>query len=182
MGVRLIRISNVGVGTLMAKDDKYLPPTYLRDKSEYALEEGDLILALTRPIIAEGIKFCFVRKLDIPALLNQRVGKFQITSPKLLKDYLSHVLFSDYFIKPLRTMAEGSNQPNISPTRLENFLIPIPTDLKEQAEIAEALTSITKKAETAQRKHAALTALFRTLLHQLMTAQIRVGDLSPDNL
>jgi type I restriction enzyme S subunit len=74
-------------------------------------------------------------------------------------------------------MAEGSNQPNISPTRLENFLIPIPTNLKEQAEIAEILTNLTKKAKFAQRKVLALTDLFRTLLHQLMTAQIRVHDL-----
>lgn len=105
-GVRLVRIGNVGVGTMIAKDEKYLSQDFLTEKAEYALAEGDLILALTRPIIAEGIKFCFVRKSDLPALLNQRVGKFQVTSPKLLKDYLSHVLFSNYFIKPLKTMAE----------------------------------------------------------------------------
>lgn len=176
-GVRLIRISNVAIGTLIEKDDKFLPHRFLHEKAEYALKEGDLILSLTRPIIADGMKFCFVQKRDLPALLNQRVGKFEITSDRLLKDYLSHVVFSDYFTKPLRFMAEGSNQPNISPTRLENFLIPIPTDLQEQAEIATVLTNLTKKAELAQRKAHILTDLFRTLLHQLMTAQIRVHDL-----
>lgn len=180
-GVRLIRISNVAAGTLIEKDDKYLPAQFLSEKGEYALEVGDLILSLTRPIISDGIKFCFVQKDDLPALLNQRVGKLQVTSERLLKDYLSHVVFSDYFTKPLRIMAEGSNQPNISPTRLENFLVPIPTNLEEQAEIAKILTDLTKKAELANRKHAALTALFRTLLHQLMTAQLRVHDLDlPD--
>ena len=33
-----------------------------------------------------------------------------------------------------------------------------------------------------RRKHAALSALFRTLLHPLMTAQFRVHDLEIDRL
>ena len=39
-----------------------------------------------------------------------------------------------------------------------------------------ALSSLDCKLALHCRKHATLTALFRTLLHQLMTAQIRVHD------
>jgi hypothetical protein len=39
------------------------------------------------------------------------------------------------------------------------------------------LDLVDRKLKLHERKHAALTALFRTLLHQLMTAQIRVHDL-----
>jgi hypothetical protein len=47
----------------------------------------------------------------------------------------------------------------------------------EQTEIVSALTALDAKTAIHQRKHAALTDLFHTLLHQLMTAQIRIHDL-----
>ena len=46
-----------------------------------------------------------------------------------------------------------------------------------QNQIAQVFTAIAAKEQAHQRKRASLTALFRTLLHQLMTAQIRVGSI-----
>lgn len=176
-GVRLIRISNVSIGFLIDKDDKYLPASYLQEHSAYALKEGDLILSLTRPIIAEGMKYCFIEKQHLPALLNQRVGRFEIIDSRLRKDYLFQIIFSPYFIGPLKYMAEGSNQPNVSPTRLEAFQIPIPTDMEEQEEIAKLLNGMNRKMGLAKQKTSRLQDLFRTLLHELMTAKTRVHEL-----
>ena len=173
-GVRLIRISNVSIGYLIDKDDKYLPASYLKDKSNYALAEGDLILSLTRPIIKDGMKYCFIENRHLPALLNQRVGKFDIIDERLRKDYLFQIIFSPYFIDPLKHMAEGSNQPNVSPTRLESFKIPIPTDMEEQKMIAEVLTRLNEKIAFSKQKISSLQGLFCTLLHELMTAKTRV--------
>lgn len=178
-GVRLIRISNVSTGFLIDKDDKYLPTYYLKERSAYALKAGDLILSLTRPIIKEGMKYCFIEEQHLPALLNQRVGRFEITDARLRKDYLFQIIFSPYFIAPLKYMAEGSNQPNVSPTRLEAFQIPIPTDKEEQEQIAKLLTGLNRKMELAKQKASQLQDLFRTLLHELMTAKTRVHDFPP---
>jgi len=38
------------------------------------------------------------------------------------------------------------------------------------------IDTVDAKLKTLHAKHAALTALFRTLLHQLMTAQLRVNQ------
>jgi len=176
-GVRLIRISNVSIGYLIDKDDKYLPTSFLKERSAYALKAGDLILSLTRPIIKEGMKYCFIEEQHLPALLNQRVGRFEITDPRLRKDYLFQIIFSPYFIAPLKYMAEGSNQPNVSPTRIEAFQIPIPTNMEEQKQIAELLTGLNRKMELAKQKISQLQDLFRTLLHELMTAKTRVYEL-----
>jgi type I restriction enzyme, S subunit len=176
-GVRLIRISNVSTGFLIDKDDKCLPASYLDERSAYALKAGDLILSLTRPIIKDGMKYCFIEEQHLPALLNQRVGRFEITDPRLRKDYLFQIIFSPYFIAPLKYMAEGSNQPNVSPTRLEAFQIPIPTDMAEQEQIAKLLTELNRKMELAKQKISQLQDLFRTLLHELMTAKTRVHEL-----
>ena len=57
-------------------------------------------------------------------------------------------------------------------------MLPIPKpDRVEQDEICQALDSADAKFSLHRRKHAALTALFRTLLHELMTARIRVHNL-----
>lgn len=176
-GIRVIRISNVSTGFLIDKDDKYLPTSYLEKRSAYALKAGDLILSLTRPIIKEGMKYCFIEEQHLPALLNQRVGRFEITDPRLRKDYLFQIIFSPYFIAPLKYMAEGSNQPNVSPTRLEAFQVPIPTDMEEQEQIAKLLTGLNRKMELAKQKASQLQDLFRTLLHELMTAKTRVHKL-----
>ena len=59
---------------------------------------------------------------------------------------------------------------------LERFLIPLP-DTQIQEEIAKAIETSEHKREIHLRKHSVFIDLFRTLLHQLMTAQIRLSDL-----
>jgi type I restriction enzyme S subunit len=60
--------------------------------------------------------------------------------------------------------------------------MPLPSNIDEQREIATSISCVDSKLICHQRKHATLTSLFRTLLHQLMTAQIRVHDLDLDLL
>ncbi|MBI5193817.1 MAG: restriction endonuclease subunit S [Nitrospirae bacterium] len=66
--------------------------------------------------------------------------------------------------------------PNLSQSKLAELPIPY-TQLNEQREIVAALDALSAKEELHKRKHALLSDLFRTLLHQLMTAQIRVNDI-----
>lgn len=58
--------------------------------------------------------------------------------------------------------------------------IPFPPDEDEQKEIAAILQTIDRKISIHERKRAALSDLFQTLLNQLMTAQIRVDKLDID--
>jgi type I restriction enzyme S subunit len=176
-GARLVRISNVSLGFFSEKDTAYLPNDYIEKFNNFALNEGDLILALTRPIIKEGMKYCFIEKRHLPALLNQRVGKFKIVDSKLTKQYLYHIVFSKYFVDELKKMAEGSNQPNVSPTKLEKFLIPIPIYTNEQLEISTLLSGLNKKISNSKNKIERLNELFKSMLQQLMTGQIRVHEL-----
>jgi type I restriction enzyme S subunit len=71
------------------------------------------------------------------------------------------------------------SQSNISATRLKGFSVPLPS-LEEQAEIIQSLDTLNAKRICHQQRRDLLQDLFRTLLHQLMTAQIRVDkvDLS----
>lgn len=66
-------------------------------------------------------------------------------------------------------------------SEVAQFLIPLP-DKETQGQIANVIRATERKAEYHLRKHAALNALFRTLLHELMTARIRVYNLDLDTL
>ena len=173
-GVRLIRIGNVSFGYLIEKDDVFLPNNYIKSYQQYSLGNGDLILSLTRPITSGGMKYCFVEKKHLPALLNQRVGKFQVNSPRITKEYLYHIIFSNYFVDELKIIAEGSNQPNVSPNKLEKILIPIPSSTSEQEDICKYLSCLNIKINFIKNKIKKLEELFSVLLQQLMTGQIRV--------
>jgi type I restriction enzyme S subunit len=67
-------------------------------------------------------------------------------------------------------------QPNLALARIKSLMIPLPPR-DEQIEIARGLDLTGRKADTARAKHYQLQDLFRTLLHELMTAAIRVDGL-----
>ena len=66
--------------------------------------------------------------------------------------------------------------PNLSQSKLAELPMALPP-LPEQKKIAQILSTIQKKADNAQIKKVKLQALFRTLLHELMTAKIRINQI-----
>jgi type I restriction enzyme S subunit len=67
--------------------------------------------------------------------------------------------------------------PILSKGRFTSIAVAIPSSVEEQQAIAEPLIALETKIEVAEKKVAALNDLFRTLLHELMTAKIRVHKL-----
>jgi type I restriction enzyme S subunit len=75
--------------------------------------------------------------------------------------------------------APKGTQKNINIQFLTPWPVIVPS-LNEQKEMAGILQTIDRKISIHDRKRAALSDLFQTLLHQLMTAQIRVDKLDID--
>jgi len=65
--------------------------------------------------------------------------------------------------------------PNLSRSRLSNFLIPLPP-LPIQKQIADILSAVDMKIEAEENKAKALEKLFQSLLNDLMTGKIRVRE------
>lgn len=80
----------------------------------------------------------------------------------------------------LRTITEPGPTPQLNKKNLTPLSLPIPSDSKEQEEITGILEIIDRKISTHQQKHTTLQDLFKTLLHELMTGQIRVERLEID--
>jgi type I restriction enzyme S subunit len=74
-----------------------------------------------------------------------------------------------------RAIRTADGKFNINTGTLETLLVPKP-DVDEQKVIVNALTTMDAKARNHVASQRALESLFRTLLHQLMTAEIRVGE------
>jgi len=89
------------------------------------------------------------------------------------------VFWMEYAITQLHLYIHTANKttiPNLSASRLKSFTLPLPP-LPEQQKIASILSAIDEKIEAEESKKQALEDLFRSMLHNLMTAKIRVNNL-----
>lgn len=99
------------------------------------------------------------------------------SSGKLDQRYLHYMLshlrqIGTFFILSRRAV----NQANFNANELGELQIGVPP-LSEQREIARILATVDKKIQTEEKRKAALEALFKTMLQQLMTGQIRIRDI-----
>ncbi|OIO75835.1 MAG: hypothetical protein AUJ85_01860 [Elusimicrobia bacterium CG1_02_37_114] len=171
-GIRIFRISNVSFGRTSWDDIAFLPISFENEFSEYLLKPGDLVIALTRPIVSGGIKITRLCKEDCPCLLNQRVARF-ITSLGVNIEYLLQILFNPYFVYSIGLGASGSQQPNISTSQIEKILIPVPK-IEEQNKIASILQFIDQKINLHEIKKESFQELFNSMLNKLMTGEIKL--------
>lgn len=171
-GIPLVKIANVQQNRLCWDEKYYLPKEYINQYENYSLEKGDIVMAMTRPVISSGLKVCRIKESDLPCLLNQRVGKF-VLSKEIEKDFLFHYMFTSYFIDKIKNLCSTTGQPNISSAQVETILIPVP-NIIEQSKISGILSRIDIQIEEYEDKKIKLEELKKGLMQQLLTGKIRV--------
>lgn len=125
--VRILQIGNVYLDDVNWETTNYLPEGFDDTYSRFLLNEGDIVIALTRPIIQSlgNVKACIVKESDTPCLLNQRVGRIV---PKQNIDvslkFIYGCLMTDDFTRYVESCCIGCSQPNISTKDIENYMIP----------------------------------------------------------
>ncbi len=136
------------------------------------VKEGDIIFATVRPYLK--------RIAMVPAHLDGHVVstafcvircKAELATP----NYVFFAVSLDNFVQRVVEQQRGSSYPAVTDKDVLNGLIPLPP-LSEQREIARILRSVDEHIEAEEKKKTALEALFRTLLHHLMTAKIRLTE------
>jgi len=141
-GVRVLKIDNVSFGEVMWENFDYLPEEYLQKYDDILLREGDVVMALNRPIIDNKVKVAILKAGDAPCLLYQRVGKFNIVeSFQITNEYLFHFFRSSLFRLQLLRICIGADQPYVNTTALVQIKIPLPP-LKEQQKITAILSKV----------------------------------------
>ena len=94
----------------------------------------------------------------------------------------SHFLFQWFQNFDLRTITAPGPTPQLNKKDLLPLRFPVPPSNDEQREIVAILDAIDRKADLHRRKRAVLEELFKSLLHKLMTGELRAGELDLEAL
>ena len=149
----------------------YISDAALQDGSSLA-PVGAVFVVIRGMVLAKDIP---VALAEVPMAFNQDM-KAIIPGPRIVPSFLLYALvaFKQNLFQKVGRSAHGTM--TLMSSELEQFSIPLP-DRQTQEEIASAIETVEHKHEVHRRKHVVLTDFFRTLLHQLMTAEIRVHNL-----
>jgi type I restriction enzyme, S subunit len=167
-GIRLLRNANVFQGYINWDDTVRLPYERRVDFNPFELNEGDIVLSLDRPVVNNGLKVSQITLEDIPALLLQRVARFQV-SKEIYPVYLYLFLRSSFFIDQITRHDQSIGVPHISPKQVEAIILPVP-DLNTQKEMADTfqgtIVQVHKICETLQSQLEEINALPSALLRR----------------
>ena len=153
---------------------------YWEEKSYSEIPSGsfvfknDIIIAKITPSFENG-KQAILDKLPLDyGYATTEIWALHPKNENVITQYLYYYLKVDPIRMNLAGKMEGSTGRQRLPKHvLENLSLPLPP-LPVQQKIASILSAIDAKIEAEENKKQALEELFKTLLHNLMTANIRV--------
>jgi type I restriction-modification system DNA methylase subunit/restriction endonuclease S subunit len=144
--IPLIKIGSVLNGKI-TDDLGYVNENYKTSKPNFVLRKGDIVFAMTRPIIKSGLKYAIIDDNFDGSMLNQRVGKWQFYSNDLLPAYLAFFMGTDFYLRQLESFcSDEANQPNVSNGEFESILIPLPS-IDEQEQLIKVIEEHNKLLE-----------------------------------
>ncbi len=121
-GILIIRIgdfdTNMNFDLNNIKKYPYDKATLL---SNFLIKQHDILIALTGATIGKSAEY----NMNVPALLNQRVGLIRTLNDSYTK-YIKFFISSHYFKKLIELTCSGSAQDNIGMPQISNFKIPLP--------------------------------------------------------
>jgi len=148
--IPLIKIGSVLNGKI-TDDLGYVSENYRDSKPNFVLRKGDIVFAMTRPIIKSGLKYAIIDDQFDGSMLNQRVGKWQFYSDDLLPSYLAFFMGTEFYLKQLESFcSDEANQPNVSNGEFESILIPLPS-IDKQVELIKVIEEQNKLLEGLRR-------------------------------
>lgn len=150
--VRSIKITNVGVKEFVEEVDNYLPEKFKETLKDFHVKEGNIVIALTRTIIAAGLKVAVVPASYDGALVNQRVAALVPIEKLVDQNFLYYYLMTSgvaaYVLEHVNTLM----QPNLSINDLKNMPVPFPS-LIEQQKIVRKIDALQVKTQTLESKY-----------------------------
>lgn len=166
-GIPIIRISNIKKdGSVDLNGSIFCQ--YSSDLARYEVRRGDILIAMSGATTGKVGKY----KSNLPAYLNQRVGRFKVKDHlNVENDFIHQITSTDQFINSVLIDAAGGAQPNISNQQIEAFEVLLPP-LSEQQKITTILSSVDNVIEKTRAKIDKLKHLKTGMMQELLTKGI----------
>ena len=177
-GIRVIKISNIQTLRLDWTDESYIDEELFDKYKNFSINDGDVVFALTRPIISTGLKAAIANIGNKKVLLNQRNALFR-PFDDFNKNFFYHVLFCRYVFSQIEIGIDVTGQqPNVSPITIGNIKILYPPFL-EQQQIANHLDNETQKIDDMIKTIKQAITTRTALITAAVTGKIDVRTLTP---
>lgn len=169
-GVLFVRSQNIGLGELLLSDVTYLPEEFNKKERRSILSSGDILIN----IVGASIGRAAVADEHLRgANINQAVALVRIPPGNENSVFLMYFLISQGGLDQMHRQKKEIARANLSLEDVGSFFVPVPAR-EEQDKIADALESINKRLNMAERKRDLLKSVFSSMLHLLMTGRVRV--------
>jgi len=170
-GYPYIRVSDFKNYSIDCSNLKFLLPETQKLIQRYTISDSDVFIS-----IAGTIGICGMIPSNLSgANLTENAAKLTITNKNIKPRFLMYFLSTDNAQKEIHLQTVKNAQPKLALARIASLKFPIPS-VEEQQAIADILSTIDQKIEHHTTKKQKLEELFRSLLHELMTARVRVNE------
>ena len=174
-GILFVRSQNVGDGKMLLEERAYLPAEFNKKEKRSILQSGDILINL----VGASIGRVALGTDEINGgNCNQAVAFVRLDGSLCLNQLIVYFLLSPWGQEQMRRQKKDIARANLSLLDVSGFKIPIPRTEEEIEEVASTLVSLEQKISTHERKRDQLQELFRSLLHDLMSAKTRVHSLN----
>jgi type I restriction enzyme S subunit len=142
----------------------------------YGLEPGDIVINRVNSLSHLG-KTALIGEISDEMVFESNMMRFSVDESQVLKEYVFKFLNSQLTKQQIIGAAKRAvAQSSINQGDVKSIIVSKPS-LKEQEEVVKVLNATEARIARAADKEAVLQDLFRTFLHELMTAKTRVHDL-----
>lgn len=170
-GEPFINAGHLQNGTIDYTNMDYISSEKLNSLSGARIQSGDILLCLRGSL---G-KYAVVSKSGgAPA---SSIAVIRADAKVMNPNFLAHVVSSSIFQKQIEIDNNGSSQPNLSASSVENFLIPYP-DVIEQERIATALSDMDELIASLEKLIAKKKAIKQGAMQELLTGKRRLPGFS----
>lgn len=148
----VIKIKNVRDGFISIGEAAFVSVEVLSKNKRFLCNEGDILISMTGsgPNAPDSMvgRVARVKKTDLPALINQRVGRVVLNKNlSISKDFIYYCLSSKSARQYLVSNSTGSaNQANIGPETIKSLKVPM-MSFEESYQIGNLLSQFDKKIE-----------------------------------
>lgn len=137
------------------------------------VQAGGLLIAIT----GQGKTLGHVALVTFDSTMSQHLAYVQPHNPDIYPAFVFQYLTNQYHDLRRIGFSGGSTKGALTCSDLRNYFIPLPQSVEEQSEIAQAIQKLDNKLTYHRSAIASLKNLFTSILHILMTGDIRVNDL-----